>query len=97
MRTPVFLCAPESLLILIKFIYFYLNSLIKIYSHIPNLGRPNLGRFWEKCKNLSSKNFPNLGRFFAESLFSEKNCSSYEKARDFELFFRGFGVFFAGI
>ena len=35
--------------------------------------------FGKKSKNLSSKNFPNLCRFFAESLFSEKNCSSYLK------------------
>ena len=50
--------------------------------------------FGIKSKNLSSKNFPNLCRFFAESYFRKKMQQLFEKARDFGLFFRGFWRFF---
>ena len=50
--------------------------------------------FGKKSKNLSSKNFPNLCRFFAEFIFGKKLQWLFKKACDFELFFRGFGRFF---
>ena len=52
--------------------------------------------FGKKSKNLSSKNFPNLCRFFAEFIFGKKLQWLFKKACDFELFFRGFGRFFRG-
>jgi len=68
------------------------------YSHIPNLGRPNLGRFWEKMQKSVIQKFSKFRPVFRwEFIFGKKMQQLFEKARDFELFFRGFGGFCAGI